>query len=291
MDGQGPAGSRRRLGAELRRLRVKAGLNLDQVAQQVPCSTSKISRLETAKGSPKPADVARLLEIYGVGPGAEADMLQRLARDSRGRGWWEPYTDGVTPERFVLDDSSRYTALEADAVAVRSFDGFVLHGLMQTPDYTRTVLRAFLPQHPATEIEQLVELRQRRQEALTREADPLTFSVVVDESMLVRQVGGAAVMTQQLRHMRALAALPNVSLRVLPFRAGLHRAHVGHFALLEFRVPTTPDVVYIESPAGDHYLEADGDVALYRDVLTDVTRRALEPAATLDLVDRYLDIA
>jgi transcriptional regulator with XRE-family HTH domain len=291
MSGQGPAGSRRRLGAELRRLRTKRGLHLDQVAELVPCSTSKISRLETGKGSPKPADVARLLEIYGIGPGAEADMLQRLARDSRGRGWWEPYTEGVTPERFVLDDSNRYTALEADAAAVRSFDGFVLHGLMQTADYTRTVLRAFLPQHPASEIEQLVELRQRRQEALTRSTDPLTFSAVVDESMLNRQVGGPAVMVEQLRHMRALAALPNVPLRVLPFRAGLHRAHVGHFALLEFRGPTTPDVVYIEGPAGDHYLEGDGDVALYRDVFADVHQRALGPAATFDLLDRYLEDA
>jgi transcriptional regulator with XRE-family HTH domain len=288
MDGQGPAGSRRRLGAELRRLRTEAGLHLDRVAEQVPCSTSKISRLETGKGSPKAADVQRLMEIYGVGPGAEAEMLLRLVRDSRGHGWWERYTDGVTPERFVLDDSNRYTALEDDAVAVRTFDVVALHGLVQTAGYARAVMSAFLPHHPAAEIEQLVTLRLKRQEALTRAVDPLRYSAVVDESVLSRVVGGPDVMREQLQHLLRVAEVPTVDLRVLPFSAGMHRAHTGRFAVLEFPAAVGPPVVHVEGSAGTSYLEAETDVAVYEEVFADAARRALDPAASVTLVDRYL---
>lgn len=287
----GPAGSRRRLGAELRRLRTNAGLHLDQVAAQVPCSTSKISRLETGKGSPKLSDLQRLMQIYGVTSDTESDMLLRLVRDSRGHGWWEPYTDGVTPERFVLDDSSRkYTSLEADAVAVRTFDIVALHGLLQTADYARAVLGAQLPQHPSEEIEQLVQLRLRRQEALVDRDPPLEYAAVVDESVLCRLVGGSGVMAEQLRAIQDVAQLPNVFLQVLPFTVGMHRAHTGRFAILEFPEELVSDVVYVEGPAGDTYLEVESDVAVYKDVFADVSAQALDPAASSAVIGRYLDV-
>ena len=131
MVASGPVGPRRRLGAELRRLRTSAGLHLDQVAAQLDCSTSKVSRLETGKGIPKPADVRQLITIYGVAAETERDMLMRLVRESRTEGWWESYTDGVAPERFFLDGLEHYTALETEAVALQSFDFGGLHGLLQ----------------------------------------------------------------------------------------------------------------------------------------------------------------
>lgn len=285
---QGPAGSRRRLGAELRRLRTRCGLNLDQVAAEARCSTSKISRLETGKGSPKLLDVQRLMSIYGVTSDIESDMLLRLVRDSRGHGWWEPYTDGVTPERFVLDDSSKYTALEADAVSIRSFDVVALHGLLQTADYARAVVEALLPHRSQDEIGQLVELRLKRQEALVDRDPPLDYFTVVDESMLCRVVGGPAVMAEQLRALQRVAGLPNVSVQVLPFSAGMHRAHFGRFAIMEFDDGAAGGVVYVEGSAGDQYLESDADVALYKNVLADAAERALSPSASLDLIGNYL---
>ena len=108
---QSPIGSRRRLGAELRRLRGKAGLTLDEVADLMTCSTSKISRLETGKGIPKMPDIRELIRIYGVTSDTEQDMLLRLVRDGRQPGWWEPLTEGVHSERFVLDYPGRYAAL------------------------------------------------------------------------------------------------------------------------------------------------------------------------------------
>src|SRR5690349_10228577 len=180
----GPVGPRRRLGAELRRLRTAKGFHLDHVAGELGCSTSKISRLETGKGIPKPADVRRLLRIYDA-TAVDRDLLMRLVRDSRAEGWWESYTDGVPLERFFLDGPGRYAALESDAVALLSFDSAILHGLLQIPEYARAVLSAELPDHSPSDVDQLVELRLRRQEALHRPR-PLRLSAVVDESVFAR---------------------------------------------------------------------------------------------------------
>ena len=169
---QSPIGSRRRLGAELRKLRNEAGLTLDDVAARMTCSTSKISRLETGKGIPKVPDVRELMRIYGVGSDAEQDTLLRLVHDGREHGWWEPLTDGVQPERYVLDTPGRYAGLEGDATRVCSFDMTVVHGLLQTRDYSHAVRTPFLPHHTELEIDLLLELGGKRQEALHRTDSP-----------------------------------------------------------------------------------------------------------------------
>jgi transcriptional regulator with XRE-family HTH domain len=279
----GPVGPRRRLGAELRRLRTGAGLHLDQVAGRLHCSTSKISRLETGKGIPKPADVRELIRIYGVAADTERDMLMRLVRESRTEGWWESYTDGVQPERYFLNELGRYAALETEATGLQSFDYGILHGLLQTADYARAVLTVQLPDHDGHEIDQLVELRERRQEALRR-PDPLRLTVVVDESVLVRAVGSSAIMAAQMSHLLDLMELPNVVIRVLPFAAGLRRAHKGHFMILRIPAALGSDVVYTEGHAGETFLEAESDVDLYRDVFRDALARSLEPGESREAV-------
>jgi transcriptional regulator with XRE-family HTH domain len=284
-----PIGSRRRLGAELRRLRAKAGLTLDEVADKMTCSTSKISRLETGKGVPKVPDVRELMRIYGVTSDTEQDMLLRLVHDGREHGWWEPLTEGLAPERFMMDAPARYAAMETEAVEVRAFEVALLHGLVQTPDYTRAVLDAILLDRGPREIERLVELRRRRQEALSDRDEPLELHVVLDESTLHRVVGSPALMVTQLRHLLELSERENVTIQVLPFSAGFHRALAGPFVVLRFP-PGAADVVYIEGHAGDRYLETRSDVDLYKDVFADVTRRALPQLESRDLIGHWLRI-
>lgn len=287
---QGPAGSRRRLGAELRRLRNNAGLHLHQVASQVPCSMSKISRLETGKGSPKQSDVARLMEIYGVASDTESDMLLRLVRDSRSQGWWEPYTEGLPSERFMMDSPGRYTSLESEAVALRSFEITLVHGLLQTERYMRAVIAPLLPQYSPDEVDRLMALRRARQEALQRAGDaPLELTAVLDEAVLRRPVGSPEVMSEQLVHLLEVSRWPNVTIRVLPFAAGLLRAHAGSFGLLEIPDDRGSDVVYIEGHAGETYLDAPSDVDLYKDVFGDLLDGALPPATSQELIGRYVD--
>lgn len=287
---QSPVGSRRRLGAELRRLRTKTGLTLDEVADLMTCSTSKISRLETGKGIPKVPDVRELMRIYGVASETERDMLLRLVRDGRQQGWWEPLTEGVAPERFVMDTPGRYVALESDATTVCTFDITIVHGLLQTEDYVRAVISPLLPHHSPEELDRLVELRMKRQEALHRtDSPPLALAAVLDEAVLRRPVGGPAVMAPQLERILEMAGLPHVTVQVMPFSAGMLRAHIGHFVLLEIPDSQGSDVVYIEGHAGETFLEGSADVDLYREVFADALQHALSPDASRDLVRRYLE--
>ena len=287
MVASGPAGPRRRLGAELRRLRTGAGLHLDQVADQLQCSTSKISRLETGKGIPKPADVRELIRIYDVAADSERDMLLRLVRESRTEGWWESYTDGVAPERFFLDAPGRYAALETDAVGLRSFDLAILNGILQTAEYARAVLSAQLPRRSRHDLDQLVELRLHRQEALYRPS-PLHLDMVVDESALARRVGSDEVMAAQMQRLLDLMELPTASIRLLPFDAGLTRAHLGHFVILDIPDDLGSAVVYLEGHAGESFLDGASDVDTYDDVFAEVRGHALDPRASREIVRRYL---
>lgn len=285
-----PTGARRRLGAELRRLRGNAGLRLDEVGRELDCSTSKISRLENGKGIPKPRDIEDLIRIYGVTADLEMAMLRRLVHESRSQGWWETYTDGLSAERFVLDSPGRYAALETDAVGVDSFDLAVLHGLVQTPDYARAILTALLPRHEAWEIDRLVELRRHRQRALGRPTGALRLLDVIDEGALRRVVGGPAVMAGQMDRLLELAEMSNVVLHVLPFGAGMHRAHSGQFAILDVPQELGSDLVYTESHAGDTYLSDASDVRLYRTILDDVRTLAQDPQASRQTLLRYREL-
>jgi transcriptional regulator with XRE-family HTH domain len=268
-------------------LRTKAGLTLDDVAEQMTCSTSKISRLETGKGIPKLPDVRELMRIYNVTSEPEREMLLRLVRDGREHGWWEPLTEGVTPERFVMDAPSRYPALETEASAIRSFDIAVLNGLLQSPDYARAMMRGLFTRHSNSELDRLVELRARRQQALFATEQPLRLDAVLDEAVLRRVVGTPALMAAQLGLILERAQLPNVTVMVLPFDAGFHRAHIGSFVLMEFPAETGADVVYVEGHAGESYLENRPDVERYRAILEDVISRALSPEASRQLIARY----
>lgn len=286
---QSPIGSRRRLGAELRRLRVETGLTLDEVAERMTCSTSKISRLETGKGIPKVPDVSELMRIYGVVSDTDRDMLLRLVHDGREHSWWEPLTDGVARERFVMDAPGRYAALENDATTVRTFDITQVHGLLQTEDYARTILAILLPHHSAGQIDRLVALRMKRQEALRRtDPPPLELVSVLDEAVLQRPVGGPAAVVAQLQRIQELSGLPNVTVQVLPFAEGIRRAHKGHFVLLDIPRERGSDVVHIEGHAGETVLDDQSHVDRYRGVFADALDHALSPEASRDVVGRYI---
>jgi transcriptional regulator with XRE-family HTH domain len=286
---QEPTGARRRLGAELRRLRGNAGLRLDEVAGRLTCSTSKISRLENGKGIPKARDVEDLMSLYDVRADLEIAMLRRLVQESRSAGWWESYVDGLSTERYVLDNPARYAALETDAVAVTTFDVSVLHGLAQTRRYSRALLGQRLPRHQPWEIERLVEMLVHRQRALTRPERPLRLVQVVDEAVLRRVVGDPAVMAEQLDHLLELSALPEVSLHVLPFEAGTFRAHDGQFAILDIPDELGSDVVFMESHTGSSYLEDPAEVEVFRGLAEEVRAHALDSERSRAMLREYRD--
>jgi Domain of unknown function (DUF5753) len=132
-------------------------------------------------------------------------------------------------------------------------------------------------------LDERVEARLTRQHILTRESPPTVWAVV-DESALRRCVGDADVMDTQLVRMAELAMLPNVTLQVAPFSLGAYMGLKNPFTFLEFSM-SQPPVVYIESTAGELYLERRSDLARHEEALQYLRAGALDPDKSLHLVD------
>ncbi|MFF4271774.1 helix-turn-helix domain-containing protein [Streptomyces sp. NPDC001536] len=274
----GPTVRRRQLGAELRRLREQAGRRIEDVATHLECSMSKISRVETGQAPIKARDVRDLLEWYGVADPLRIETVMQIHKDAQQQGWWAHYGD-VLPSGMAT-----YAGLEADARVLRSYESMVVHGLLQTEDYARAVI-APLPYNQPHETDQLVRFRKERQALLTRQPDPLELWVVLEESALRRPVGGKDVMTAQLKYLAEAAAMPNVTLQIMPLAKGAHAALSGAFSLLEFE-PHTPTVVYVNSMAGNVYLEKERDVRTFIQTFDLLRAAAPDPQEALDLLDQ-----
>ncbi|MFZ0082547.1 MAG: helix-turn-helix transcriptional regulator [Trebonia sp.] len=275
----GPTVRRRRLGTELRRLRDSAGYKLEEVAGMLGVAPSTLSRIETGKAPTKSAYLSQLLELYQVTDAGQRQILVDMAREGHRKGWWAAYDD-VLPSGLGV-----YVGLEAEASGLRSYEIAVVHGLLQTTDYARAILRASAPRHTADQIERLVDLRMERQRRLD-DNPPLDLWVIHDEAVIRRTVGGPVVMRHQLAHLLVAAGLPGVTLQVLPFDTGAHAGHDGPFSIVEFHDRSDSEVVYVESTAGPIYLEKDREVRASAEVFDRLRAAALPPEASLDLISK-----
>jgi transcriptional regulator with XRE-family HTH domain len=273
----GPTVRRRRLGTELRRLRESSGYKLEEVAAQLGVAPSTLSRIETGKAPTKSAYLNQMLETYGVTDAGQRKILVDMAREGHRKGWWAAYDD-VLPSGFDI-----YVGLEAETAGIRSYEISVVHGLLQTADYARAVITETFPRYTAEQIDRLVDLRMARQRRLDDDP-PLELWAILDEAVIRRTVGGAAVMRRQLTHLLAEAGRPGVTLQVLPFSSGAHAAHGGPFSILEFPDRSDSEVVYVESVAGIIYLEKDREVRVRAESFDRLRAAALSPSASADLI-------
>ena len=266
-----PTGRRRRLGAELRRLREETGLTIDQVAEVLECSQSKVSRIETGQVSATPRDVRDMLALYRVSD-AQREAMVQIAREARQPGWWQKFVD-------VPDGVPAYVGLETAATSIDIYMSVIVPALLQTADYARAVIGAVRPDLPGAEIDRRVELRLRRQALLDQDSPP-ALRVLLDDTMLRRPVGGEKVMAAQRRRLLEDAARPAVTLQVLPVEAGAHAGMDGPFTIFGFPAPAERDVVALDSAADALYLEGAEDVARYRRVFGLLLPAALTPEAS-----------
>jgi transcriptional regulator with XRE-family HTH domain len=268
-----PTVRRRRLGAELRRHRELAGLTIDQVADQLDCSASKISRLETGQTGSNPRDVRDMLALYGVGD-TELEELLSVARETRQRGWWQPYGSILT---------GAYVGFEAAADRIRSYEAQCVPGLLQTADYARSMIAAVHTGRPRQEVDDRVHVRLGRQALLTQE-DPVQFWCVLDEAALRRPVGGREVMRCQLEHLVRESARPNVTLQVLPMAAGEHPGMEGSFVIMSFPDAADPDTVYVTIATGGVFQEKPDDVSRYEIIFDRLQKMALSGAESAEFI-------
>jgi transcriptional regulator with XRE-family HTH domain len=264
------------LGARLREHRRAAGLKGAEVAKRVGRSHGTLSKWETGDLIPRPSELYYMLEIYGVRD-EERDTLMRRGEEARKPGFSEV---DVT---ISLGD---HIWLESRAWRIETFQTAVVPGLLQTPEYTREVLMAWLPTATSERIERTIAARELRQRRLTGE-DPLELSAVLDEAVLRRPVGDAETARAQLRFLVERAALPNVDLRVVPFAAGAHAGLNGAFDVLHFR--DEDDLVFVETRGGVMYLEgADPFATALRGLEADALPAQESLAMIADYIDREI---
>jgi transcriptional regulator with XRE-family HTH domain len=270
---------RMRLGTELRRLREAAGITPDRAGFEIRASRSKISRLENGRVKLKNRDVTDLLVLYGVTDEAVRSKFLALVIRSNVPDWWGEYSD-ILPGWF-----ENYLGLEAAAATIRSFEVQFVNGLFQTADYARAVTGLGRKTATDDEIERWVKLRLKRQELLTRPDPPNVWSVM-DEAVLRRPVGDAAVMRAQYRHLMEVAELPHVTLQVIPFDRGAHAGESGSFTVLRFEERDLPDIVYLEQLTNAFYLEQRSDVERYLEVVDEISGKALTPDETTRFIEQ-----
>ncbi|GAA0544231.1 helix-turn-helix domain-containing protein [Actinomadura livida] len=271
----------RRLGSELRKLRENAGYTIEQVADHLECSPSRVSRIETGKAQPpKQREIRDLLELFGTTDARIRDTLLQLAKEAAQPGWYSEFQD-VFPPRF-----GSYIGLESEAAELRHFDNQLIHGLLQTPEYAREVLQTTLPGEAPETIDRLLELRLARQQILNRATPAFALWVVLDENVFRRPIGEATVMRGQVSRLLAAIKAPNITVQVLPFDKGAHVGLDGPFSLLGFPDPTDPDVVYVESQAGNAYLEQPHQVSPMNTKFNLLVASALDPRETAAFLHR-----
>ena len=273
-----PTLRRRRLSAELKRLRVAAGIEVEAAAEALGCSTDKIHWIERAGWTkPRWRDVRDLLDAYGVADNDPVrEELITLAKEGGQKDWWTPYS------RMLSKKYTAFIGLEAEAAEVLTFQPLVVPGLLQTDDYARELISTGAAALSDEEIEKRVEVRAERQKILEGEG-PTRLWAVIYEAALRCPVGGPAVMRPQLEHIIELAQTPWITVQALPFEGGSHPGLYGPFTLLSFP-EGDPDAAYIETIGGELLLEEPADVDPYRHVFRRLNARALSPEDTITLL-------
>lgn len=269
-----PSVRRRRLSAELRRLRAETGMTLNDVAKHTGISRANLSKIEQAESKTVPAPTLdKLLDLYEIDDPSARTAMHELSKLAGQKGWWSLYKD-LMPQTLV--------DFEAEACAIRTYEAQVIPGLLQTPAYADAIFRANRVRDDS-EIAQRVTARMARQSILNR-IDPPTYLAIIDEAALHRMVGSASVMREQLHHLMHMAARDNIDIYVLPFSAGAHTSTEGNYLIMDFPDPRDASVVYLESPTTTMFLEEEQQVRLYNDMFGSTQSCSLTPAQTLDFL-------
>ncbi|MEU0936166.1 helix-turn-helix transcriptional regulator [Embleya sp. NPDC005971] len=262
-----PTVRQRRLGLELRQLRHGLGWTLSRAAERLDMRLSSLSKIETGRQRVRTRELPAFFDAYGLVDPARREAITHLAREALKRNWWQGF------EGVVSDPYADYLSLEGSASEIAVFNPLVVPGLLQTQTYARELTEASRVWSTLDEVDRFVELRMKRQELLTGEHPP-RYWVILSELSLRQEVGGKAVLRDQVAHLIDTAVrLPHVTVQVVPYDAGAHSGSDGGFALMRFAVGS--EVVCLESMRASLYLEEPGDIAIYAATLDHLKSSAL----------------
>src|SRR6476469_1465239 len=241
--------------ATLRRMREEARVTRDEAARVLGCTRSKIGDLETGRSKPKPAELERLLDHYGI-LGAERHEMVEFARSSRTRRKPSPYTASVIPTTV-----RRAVDLETQAISTMFYSSDLIPGLLQVTPYARALLERDGERHPE-DVARGLELRLERARVLTRtHRPPLRLWCVLGEAALRTDVGGPKVMREQIEHLvKVNQELNNLVIQILPLGSGPHTFLGLTVTMHRFPSPA-PDMMIFEGYEREMVRDAPAEIA------------------------------
>ncbi|HUZ54765.1 MAG TPA: helix-turn-helix transcriptional regulator [Streptosporangiaceae bacterium] len=274
----GPTIRRRRLGTDLRRLREQSSLRLEEVAQHLGVAPSTLSRIETGKAPTRTSYLALMLDLYGVDDPEQRRLFMDSAREGQRKGWW------AGSDELLPAGTGTYLGLEAEARALRAFQAQVVPELMRTEAYARAVVTASRPELAPEQVDRVVAVQLRRQEVL-QGSDPIQLRLVLDESVLLRSLGPASVMREQLERLIRAGSQPMATIQVLGLAAAERPVLAGSFGILSFAEPDDHDVAYAEGIRGQVLLEQrESEVHAMRLMFDALSRSARSPRESARLI-------
>jgi transcriptional regulator with XRE-family HTH domain len=236
------------------------------VAEAMDWSPSKVIRIESGAVAVSTNDLRVLLSHYGVDDRGIVDELIQVAKSSK-RSTWSEYRD------IISQQAATYFGYEASAAIIRQYEPQLVPGLLQTEEYARALFRDVNGFSDVTS-DRHWQIRQERQEILDRDSPPEMF-FILDEAALRRDMGGVKTMTRQRERLEELAALPHVTIQIIPFGRGGYPGLLGPFILLEFTDNDT--VLYLESRSETVTRDDPDDIGLYLDTFQAMERAASKP--------------
>ncbi|HEX6074572.1 MAG TPA: DUF5753 domain-containing protein [Micromonosporaceae bacterium] len=229
-----------------------------------------------------------MLDIYQATPEERALMLALTAetRNGKRKGWWHDYTETALPGWFGL-----YVTLEDSAKRISQYESELIPGLLQTSEYAAELVRIETAGSASeSDVERRVEVRQERQELLTRPRAP-RLDVVLNEAVIRRPFAGNAVMAAQLAHMLEVTQRTNVTVRIMPYTAGGHAgAGAGSFTILDFPEDhrtgelLEPPLAYLDTMTAGMYLQKPEEVDTYRRAWDDLRKKVLDTEASKKMI-------
>jgi len=273
-----PTIRQRELGLRLREFRTAKGMTVEEVAKELLCSPTKISRAETGARRATLRDVRDLCRIYDVDAATSAELME-LAREARQQGWWAKYDDlKIAP----------FIGMEQAATAITCFGMYFVPALLQSEDYAREIIKGIAPKIEEGILAQRVEARMVRQELLLAPKPP-KYRALLDEAVLHRQVGGPAVMKAQLDKLLSLMREERAAVQVIPYEVGAYGAIDSNFDYLEFAGTKLPDLVFVEGLVSHLYLERPDELERYREALEYLRDEALNPRDSARRIEKIRD--
>lgn len=264
----------RRLGGKLGSYRRRCGLSGTELAAQVGIHQATWSKIESGKVKVSPALLARTVEVLDI-PADEAADLEALRRKADEPGWWQGYSG------ILSDALQMLIELEADASWIRTYEGHVIAGLLQTRDYAERTITAGAPHLRIADVDRYLELRMRRQKRIT---EGMRLTAILGEAAIRQQIGGPDILREQLRHITRVVREYDVTVQVVPFTADAHAALGESFMLIQWPDKTDPEAVYVDGITSWTVHERGGVIRSYLYAIGSVQSLALPPQQSLDLI-------